>query len=302
MSYLSQVKEGKIVEPVFALVYGVPGIGKSTLASEGPSPLFFGDEKESSHLNVARLPEPKTFKDCKDQILELINTKSKFKTLAVDNLGWIENLIWKSVCEDWKKPTIEGIGYGKGYVDAVVKHTELINLLSDLREKQGTNIVVIGHSKVKTFQDPTLTSGYDRYQLSIHEAAANVWYRSVDAVLFMNYETLKTSDEDRRAVGVGVRVMYTDERPSFIAKNRYGLPFRIPMRIGESWKTLFEAIVKGEPNSPEVLLAQIEGYKANIKDQAVLDKITVKLKEVGRDTAKLTAIKDQLISLVGGLG
>jgi len=302
MSFLNQVTEGKISEPIFALLYGVPGIGKSTTVSEASNPLFFGDAKESSHLKVARLPEPKTFLECKEQIKELIEAKGlKFKTLAVDNLAWLETLIWKEVCAEWNKLTIESIGYGKGYKEAVNKHVEFASLLSDLRQKQGMDIVIIGHSKIKTFQDPTLTSGYDRYQLSINEEAASVWYRSVDAVLFMNYEVLKVSDDDKRAQGSGVRVMYTQERPSFQAKNRYGLPFRMVMPKGEAWKALKDAIKSGEPEGAETLINEIEGLKINVKDPAILEKVSKSVLDAKKDTVKLTAIKDRLINLIGGM-
>jgi len=302
MSFLDRVKEGKVVEPIFALIYGVPGIGKSTTASEADRPLFLGDEKESSHLDVARLEEPKSFNDVKEQVKELIAAKGlKFKTLVLDNLGWLEPVIWKTVCDEHNKPTIESIGYGKGYKEAVNKHIELVGLLSELRQKQSMDIAIIGHSKVKTFQDPLTTSGYDRYQLSINEEAASVWYRSVDAILFMNYEVLKVSDDDKRAQGSGVRVMYTQERPSFQAKNRYGLPFRMVMPQGESWKTLKDAISKGQPEATESLLADIDGLKQNIKDTVLLEKVNKSIADAKKDAVKLTAIKDRLIAVIGGL-
>ena len=302
MSFLDRVKEGKVSEPIFALIYGVPGIGKSTTASEADKPLFIGDEKESSHLDVARLEEPKNFNDVKEQIKELISAKGlKFKTLVLDNLGWLEPVIWKQVCDEHNKPTIESIGYGKGYKDAVNKHIELVSLLSELRQKQSMDIAIIGHSKVKTFQDPLTTSGYDRYQLSINEEAASVWYRSVDAILFMNYEVLKVNDDDKRAQGSGVRVMYTQERPSFQAKNRYGLPFRMVMPQGESWKTLKDAITKGQPEATESLLGDIDGLKQNIKDPVLLEKVNKSILDAKKDAVKLTAIKDRLIAVIGGL-
>lgn len=302
MSYLSSVTKGKVVEPIFAIIYGVPGIGKSTTVSEGANPLFLGDAKESSHLDVSRLPEPKTFQEAKDQVRELIGEKAlKFKTLAIDNLGFLENLIFQEVCKDNNKPTIESIGYGKGYKEAVQKHLEFIACLSDLRKSKGMDIVIIGHSKVKTFQDPTTTSGYDRYQVSINEESANAWYRSVDAVLFMNYEVLKTSDDDKRAVGAGVRVMFTQERPSFQAKNRYGLPFRMVMPLGESWKTIKDAIKTGEPEGIESLSAEISGLLANVKDPELTKKVGDALVAANGNAVKLTAIKDRLVAIIGGL-
>ena len=50
MGFLSMIKAGKIQEPMFAVIYGVPGVGKSTIGSEFPEPLFFGDQMESSEF------------------------------------------------------------------------------------------------------------------------------------------------------------------------------------------------------------------------------------------------------------
>lgn len=302
MSALDQIIEGKIVEPIFALVYGVPGIGKSTFASEGEKPLFLGDSKESSHLDVARMQEPKTFSELLDQIEELTESKVlKFKTIAIDNLGWIESLIFNEVCREHNKKDIVSIGYGNGYKAATEKHFLLVLALSELRKKKKVDIVIIGHSKVKTFQDPTTTSGYDRYQLSINEEAANIWYRSVDAVLFLNYEVLKVNDDDKRAQGSGVRMMYTQERPQFQAKNRYGLPFRLVLAQGEAWKTFKDAIKTGEPESIDTLLSKIEGMKTGLKDVVLLEKVNESIVKAQKDAVKLTAIKERLTAVLGGI-
>jgi len=57
----------------------------------------------------------------------------------------------------------------------------------------------------------------------------------MDAVLFANYRisTVKSDagfgKKVTRAVGGGDRVLYTEERPAFLAKQRYNLPAMIPM-------------------------------------------------------------------------
>ena len=63
-----------------------------------------------------------------------------------------------------------------------------------------------------------------------------------DEVLFANYKTFtRTSDQGfgrQRVVGTGAgeRVIYTQERPAFKAKNRLGLPPELPLDF-DTYKT-----------------------------------------------------------------
>ena len=63
-------------------------------------------------------------------------------------------------------------------------------------------------------------------------------------VLFTNYKTLvKTTDvgfnnKVTRGTSTGERIMHTNERPAYLAKNRYNLPDQLPLE----WSALAEAI------------------------------------------------------------
>jgi AAA domain len=302
VGFLANVKEGKTKQSLFCLVYGVPGVGKSTLGSEAPKPLFFGDQAESGQFNVKSGPEPKTVQEIRDALNEMIQAETlDFKTLIFDSLGWFEPIVWKEVCKQENKKTIDDIGWQNGYKMSLGRHLEIIELLKELRRKHKIDIFVLGHSKVKTFQDPSISSSYDQYMLSIHEEAANAWTRSVDMVLFMNFEVLKKDDKDKFAQGEGIRLMYTQERPAFKAKNRFGLPFKMVMPKGESYKTLLAAIAKGEPDSVETLVSEIKGLLESVKDEALIKKVTEALEVAKKDAVKLTAIKDRLIAVIGGV-
>ena len=301
MGFLSEVKTGLTKEPMFALIYGVPGIGKSTLASEFPDPLFFGDSMESAKLNVARGPEPKTMDEVRAFLDEVLEAKSfKYKTLVFDNLGWFEPLPWAEICKKENKKSIDDIGWQNGYKMAVVRHQEVVETLKEIRKKQKVDVIVLGHSRIKNFSDPAISSTYDKYQISINEQAENVWVRSVEAVLFMNYEILKADESKKFAQGEGIRYMYTQERPAFKAKNRYGLPFKILMPKGESYKALMSAIQAGEPESAPTLASEIEGLLLSVKDPDLVTKVKSALEKAGKDAVKLTAIKDRLLSVIGG--
>jgi len=62
---------------------------------------------------------------------------------------------------------------------------------------------------------------------------------AADAVLFARFETeLVKTNGKTRAYGEGNRIMYTESRPGWDAKNRFDLPFCMPL----DWKTFGDAI------------------------------------------------------------
>jgi hypothetical protein len=303
MSFLAQVKSGKLVEPVTLLLYGVDGVGKSTFGSEAPRPIFLGAERGTSQLDVSRFPEPKSFKECREMVDELTKGEGcPFSTLVVDTLDWLEPLIWKEVLDEQVKKVsdVSKIGYNKGYESATLKAREFMALLTQLKDTKKMNIILLAHSKIKTFQDPITPQGYDRYMLALRDDMANVWRQYVDAVMFANYEVF-VKDDEKRGYGDGLRVLYTEERPSFQAKNRYGLPFRLPLRKGEGWKVFIEAVEKGEPNSLDVLSRSIATLKATLTDVELLKKVDAALAEAGTNPQKLTIIRDRLLAIKGEL-
>ena len=66
-------------------------------------------------------------------------------------------------------------------------------------------------------------------------------------MLFANYKLFTTATDVgfkkkvTRGVSTGERVMYTSERPAYLAKNRYNLPHELPL----SWAALMAAMGKG---------------------------------------------------------
>jgi hypothetical protein len=85
-----------------------------------------------------------------------------------------------------------------------------------------------------------MASAYDRYQLKINDKAAALVREAADAMLFARFETelVKANGSKAKVRGEGMRVMYTESRPAFDAKNRFGLPFCMPL----DWKTFGDAI------------------------------------------------------------
>ena len=161
----------------------------------------------------------------------------------LDSLDWIEPLIWKAVCDEGKVESIEEYagGYGKGYVRSLDVWRVLLRELAILNRSM--HVLMIGHAQIKSFQDPDLATAYDRFELKINSKAAALVREAADAVLFARFETELVRDggngrSKAKVRGDGVRVMYTESRPAFDAKNRFNLPFVMPL----DWKTFGAAV------------------------------------------------------------
>src|SRR6516164_5031337 len=237
---LSTITRGKRPRHIFALIYGTSGVGKSYWASQAPRPIFFGAEKGTEQLDVARFPQTASIGELLAQLRALQTEKHVFDSVVLDSLDWVEPLIWKAVCDEGKVETIEQYAgsYCKGHVRALDLWRTLLKELSVLNEKM--HVLLIGHAQIKSFQDPELPTAYDRYQLKINDKAAALVREAADAVLFARFETelVKVNGAKPRAYGEGNRIMYTESRPGWDAKNRFNLPFCMPL----DWKSFGEAI------------------------------------------------------------
>ena len=92
------LRKGKQKIPPRICIYGSHGIGKSTLASEFPSPIFISTEDGLDSLDVVSFPKATTIIDVVDSIKTLIKEEHEFKTVVVDTVDWlIEPLIQKKV-------------------------------------------------------------------------------------------------------------------------------------------------------------------------------------------------------------
>jgi hypothetical protein len=173
-----------------------------------------------------------------------LNTdKHEFKTLIVDSLDWLEPLIWAKACKDNNWKSIEQPGYGKGYVEVLKYWREYIDILNELRDK-GMTVIQIAHNQIKKVEDPRIEP-FDRHELKLHRKAADLILEHSDACFFASFKlgTVKVQGKGgnmtTKAVS-GDRVVYTQEKPAYLAKNRYALPEELPM----DWETIRAEMIK----------------------------------------------------------
>lgn len=246
-------------KPPRILIYGPQKIGKSSFGSKSDRPIFNqtedgldGIKNAESFPLVTLVSNGGTgFKGVMANLEYLRTGEHNFGTYVGDSLDWFEPMVWEQACVENNCKNIEeiGKGYGKGYAYAIDLWREYITALEKLREERGMIIIQIAHAQIRKFENPE-TDIYDRYEIKLHKSAGSLMMEHSDIILFANYyvgvkkEDKAMSKEGRkRAVGTGERILYTEERPAFMAGNRYSLPSEIPFdKEGKYWSVLAEHI------------------------------------------------------------
>lgn len=240
---LSIEPRDKRIKPPRILLYGTQGIGKSTFGALAPKPIFIQTEDGLASIDVEAYPLATSFKDVLNYIKELATNEHNYKTVIVDSVDWLERLIFDQVCEERGAKTIGDIAYGAGYAQAANLWQQYIDCLNFLRDNKDMMVIQIAHSHIKRYENPE-TDAYDRYQIKMHEKASALLLEHSDIVLFANHVVGVKKEQEgfskrTRAIGSGDRVLYTEERPAFIAKNRYSLPPEIAFdKEGSYWSVI----------------------------------------------------------------
>lgn len=242
---LSSLKKTKGVPNPLCLFYGVEKVGKTSLAAEFPSPVLIRTvgENPPSDVEIDSFPEVLTFAGLMEAIEALYTEDHSFKTLIVDAIDGVESLVWKETAsrEGWK--TLEDPGYGKGYVAADSVWDEFFEAVEALRRDKGLTVILIGHTEIKNFDDPASTT-YSQYRPNLHKRAADKIKAACGIIAFLKTRvSIKTEKgafgaEKKEANGAGVRMIYLEERPGFIAGNRYSMPPEIQFNRGKGYDAL----------------------------------------------------------------
>lgn len=251
---LSSLRRGARRSPPRIVLMGTQGVGKSTWANSAPSPVFLQTEEGLDAIEVnAAFDLARSQGDVLDAINALISEDHDYKTVVLDSADWLETLIHRQVAAQHNVGSIELIPYGKGYKLAVEEWRSILEGFDILRNEKNMIVIVLAHVKIRRFDDPTADS-YDRYQLDLHETASSVLVEWCDVLGFANYNVATTKADAGfnkklvKATGSGERILHLEERPGFIAKNRYNMPPSIPFPKVNGFAAFGAAMAQGMGN------------------------------------------------------
>ncbi len=229
-------------------LYGVPGIGKTSFGAQFPNPIFICTEDGAGNLPIKRFPIVTNYEQFNLYLERIRTEKHDFKTLVIDSMDWLQSLIFDWVAEfRFQKASFDEIGFGKGPGAAAEEMGKVLQVLDDIMYQRGMTIVLLGHSLVKGFNNPN-GDNYDQYRPDLHDKVRAPIMEWADLVAFVNYEVYTKKDANGiiKAQGGGNRILYTEERPAFLAKNRYQMPESLDFPLDKAAAIVWKAILEGQ--------------------------------------------------------
>lgn len=245
---LESITRGTRERPPRCILLGTEKIGKSEFAAHWPNPIFLpiAGEEGIDDIDVPQFPPCRTLEDV-FAALQTVRSAEGIGTVVIDSSSALEPILHKYVChavggkDGQPVDSIEKVmgGYGKGFTASLDFWRQITEWLDMLRTEKQIASVIIGHVKVKRFDDP-LGESYDHYQWDINERAALQLYRWSDLILFANTKSIVKSEdvgfnrEHKTGIDItgGARYLYTQKRPAHPGGGRgvYGrLPYELPL-------------------------------------------------------------------------
>jgi hypothetical protein len=231
---LARITAGAIDRPISLMVHGGPGVGKSTFAAGAPDPLFIDTDNRTAHLEVRRF-RPDTWEEVLETFKAVAKGELKCGTLVVDTLDHAEILMHRDLCKAHNVQTIEevGGGYGKGYVTALGEWRRF-GVAMDAIRARGVGLVLLAHSQVKVFQNPS-GENYERFELKLDKRAHNFLRERVDGVGHASFATtvIKGKDDKFKAKTSG-KATLTFAPSAAVETKRFS---KFPLNCDLSWSS-----------------------------------------------------------------
>lgn len=229
-----QISKGVIAEPQKIVIYGPQGIGKSTLASQFPKPLFLDTERGSRRLSVDRI-EITSLADFFEAVTAIQKQPDfrHYQTIVVDTVDWLEAKIKEKVVAQYSAKDRAYDREGSFIGDEMMKLLTELSKLTDI----GKHIVLLAHSITAKIDLPDQPAAFDRYELDMNKKhVAPLIKHWGDALFFLRWKLkIRQVDEGKnKGVGGEERLLCCSQSAAYDAKNRYALDGEHPCDTPET--------------------------------------------------------------------
>jgi len=253
---LKGVTRGKR-RPPRVVLYGPPGVGKSTFGADAESPLFVPTEDGVDNVPVDAFGKAASWTELLENVRQVATEKHDYKTLVIDTLNGAAEL-----CADHIVKTLFGgqriaqkgnggyEAFGKGEKATAEEMRALLALMDDCRAR-GMTVLLLGHTGLQNVQHPT-EGGYTKFAPEMPKAAwakVSAW---ADIVLRADYEytILKNGGPKGRAIGSSTRIVYAAGEAAADAKCRVG--YELPDTFGLSYDEFAAHLGSGASTLEEI--------------------------------------------------
>ena len=243
-----EIIEGLVKSPYVVLLYGTPGIGKSTAAKYSERPLFINLENGLDRVDTTKTPFINNYKE----LLEAFKfaAQSDYKTIVIDTAGALEQILEAEILKEFGNehakpqgikdkdffPFGLGIDLLRGKWGKMVKHFFRFKEL-------GKNVIITSHERLEDVNNPGGGEDLKRIVPDIQRKCYPEVIRNLDAVLYMNYSRFISNKSGKKDIAIdkGWIDIITLEKSFVVAKNRFNLDSPIVIRQEQDIKELLWA-------------------------------------------------------------
>lgn len=255
MGLIKKPSELSVKGTLSVLIYGQPGIGKTTFGVSAPDAVLFDYDGGVQRINGAhQVPtlQPTSWEDTNAALKEIAEEMPEVKTIVIDTVGKMLDFMSAYIIKnDPKMGMRDGSLSLKGYG---VRKTMFVNFIKSLA-MMGKNVVFIAHEREERRGEETFK------RPEIGGSSANDLIKELDLVGYMY------------AVGKE-RVITFDPAEYYYAKNTCNLPaaIKLPVVVDEQGKGLSNVAFTNIVKSYKV--AQEQRQETTAEYEVLLDKIT----------------------------
>jgi hypothetical protein len=218
---------------VMVTICGDSGMGKTSLASAFPKPIFIRAEDGLQAVTEADRPDAfpvlggAKAQDAVDQLwaqmIALLQNDHDYETLVIDSVTALERLFVSAVLEsDPKAKSINQAlgGYGAGLSAVAAMHQRVRKAAGLLNTRKGMHVVFVAHADVETMKLPD-SDDYMRYSLRLPAKSLPPYVDDVDVVGFVRLETFTKGEtgERKKAISTGDRQLVVHATAANVSKN-----------------------------------------------------------------------------------
>lgn len=231
-----EIDERESEDMPFIIVYGGPGLGKSTFASQAPDAIFIQTENAGGELKLKTMKRGvfTSYDEVMAALRYLYKNPDVFKTLVIDSLDHLEPLVVKHTLETngWK--SINEGAYGAGYVKLEENWRALLSAIKRIVVDKKKIFIGIAHGVVRTVNDPTVEP-YDSHEMKLNKRVLPLLKENADVIGFMN-TPIVIDNKTGRAKGGSSVAMFVRPNAAYEAKTRYSsMPSMIQMNKDDGW-------------------------------------------------------------------
>ena len=238
-------------KPPRVVLYGPPGVGKSTFGADSRAPIFLPTEDGVDNVPVPQAERAREWVELLANARECAAGKGEYKTVVIDTLNGAAELCSRHVCQtlyggQWTVAKGNGgfLAWGQGWKATAEEFMQLLAALDDCRAK-GMTVLLLSHVGLLTVKTPS-DGEYTKYAPDVDK---NVWARVCawsDIVLRAEYEhtVIPASGPGKgKVASTKARRMFSAGSAAEDAKCRVG--YELPEEMPLSWAEFAAALGKG---------------------------------------------------------